>query len=167
MNYEERGKFVRKITSQVRDREYPYKSREKTKINWHDYNLAQCREIGDVTNLINLFDAKLGLSQQFAYKTIEREYDKKSVDHILNVIFQLTNEPVRKLEMFSVDGSGSPTSVKQNYAHDRQRQRGGKNAEKNDLLASSTLDPKHDHVYKIAVIGTEYKLFSGWISIYN
>jgi hypothetical protein len=79
----------------------------------------------------------------------------------------LTNEPVRKLEMLSVDGSGSPTSVKQNYAHDRQRQRGGKNAEKNDLLAFSTLDPKHDHVYKIAVIGTEYKLFSGWISIYN
>jgi len=69
--------------------------------------------------------------------------------------------------MFSVDGSGSPTSVKQNYAQDRQRQRGGKNAEENDLLASSTSDPKHDHVYKVAVIGTKYKLFSGWISIYN
>ena len=103
------------------------------------------------------------MSQQFAYKTIEREYDKKSVDHILNVIFQLTNEPVRKLEMFSVDGSGSPASVKQNYAQDRQRQRG--HAEENDLLASSTSG--HDHVYKVAVIGTKYKLFSGWISIYN
>ena len=215
MNHEQRGNLVRKIISQVRDREYPYKTREKRKINWHDYDLAQCREIGDVINLIRelvnsavkrlepesakgpgrppvqpsdiakvlllqsylgvsnrvaegliyLFDAKLGLSQQFSYKTIERGYDRESVDRILDMIFQLTNEPVQGLEkIFSVDGSGSPTSVKQNYAHDRQRQRGGKNAEENDLLASSTSDPKHDYVYKVAAIGTEYKLFSGWIS---
>ena len=46
-----------------------------------------------------------------------------------------------------------------NYAHDRESQRGG--AEENDLLASSTSDPKHDYLYKVAVIGTKYKLFSG------
>jgi hypothetical protein len=87
------------------------------------------------------------------------------------MIFQLTNEPVQGLEkVFSVDGSGSPTSVKQNYAEDRQRQHRNKNknAEKitkrDDLLASSTSDPKHDYVYKVAAIGTKYKLFSGWIS---
>ena len=50
MNHKQQGKIVRKIISQVRDREYPYKSREKTRR--HDYDLAQCREIGDVINLI-------------------------------------------------------------------------------------------------------------------
>jgi len=148
MNHEQRGNLVRKIISQVRDREYPYKTREKRKINWHDYDLAQCREIGDVINLIRelvnsavkrlepesakgpgrppvqpsdiakvlllqsylgvsnrvaegliyLFDAKLGLSKQFSYKTIERGYDRESVDRILDMIFQLTNEPVQGLE---------------------------------------------------------------------
>ena len=66
--------------------------------------------------LIHLFDGKLGLSQHFLYK-IEGGYDKKSVDRILDMVFQLTNEPIRELEkVFSVDGSGSPTSVIQNYA---------------------------------------------------
>ena len=52
MNREQRGNLVRKIIGQVRDREYPYKSREKTKINWHDYDLAQCKEIGNMIDLI-------------------------------------------------------------------------------------------------------------------
>ena len=224
MNREQRGKIVRKIIGQVRNREYPYESREKTKINWHDYDLAQCKEIGDMINLIRglvdsavkrlelpvskgpgrpptppsdiakvlllqsymgvpnrvaggliyLFDGKLGLSQHFSYKTIERGYDKKSVDRILDMVFQLTNEPVRELEkVFSVDGSGSPTSVKQNYAEDRQRQKQSKTKSKSepkselklgDSWPASTSDPRHDYVYKVAAIGTKYKLFSGWTS---
>jgi hypothetical protein len=52
MNREQRGNLVRKIISQVRDREYLYESREKTKINWHDYDLAQCKEIGNMIDLI-------------------------------------------------------------------------------------------------------------------
>jgi len=27
-----------------------------------------------------------------------------------------------------------------------------------------TSDPKHDYVYKVAVVGTRYKLFTGWVS---
>ena len=118
---------------------------------------------------ICLFDRKLGSNQHFSYK-VEMGYDKKSVDRILDIIFQLTNEPVRELEKFSVDGSGSPTSVKQNYAEDRQSQRQKdrsktktKSEPKSDdnWLASS--DPKHDYVCKVAAIGTKYKLFAGWI----
>lgn len=229
MNREQRGNLVRKIIAQVREREYPYKPRERARINWHDYDLAQCREMGDMINLIRelvdsaverlglpvtpkgpgrppvppsdiakvlllqsylgvpnrvaegliyLFDGKLDLTEQFSYKTIERGYDKKSVGRILDMVFKLTNEPVRGLEkIFSVDGSGSPTSVKQNYAQDRERQRQGKSTQSNSISNStlksksepghwpdSTSDPKHDYVYKLAVIGTEYKLLAGWIS---
>jgi hypothetical protein len=152
MNRAQRGNLVRRIISQVRDREYTYESRKDTKINWHDYDLAQCKEIRDMIDLIRelvdsavkkaelpvheglgrpsvtpsdvakvlllqsymgvpnrvaegliyLFDGKLGLSQHFSYKTIERGYDKKSVDRILDMVFKLTNEPVRELERYSL-----------------------------------------------------------------
>ena len=54
------------------------------------------------------------------------------------MVFKLTNEPVRGLEkVFSVDGSGSPTSVKQNYAQDRERQRQGKSTQPNSKSNST------------------------------
>ena len=231
MNRKQRGEFVRKIIAQVREKEFPYEGRPKEKVNWNDYDLAQCREIADMINLIRelvdsavkrieadsrqkskqpgrppvpasdiakvlllqsylgvpnrvaegliyLFSEKLGLTEEFSYETIERGYDRESVDRILDMVFNLTNEPVRELEkIFSVDGSGSPTSVKQNYAQDRKGQNGkrskGKNsspkstvkeASPNDSWPISTFDSKHDYVYKVAVIGTKYKLFAGWKS---
>jgi len=232
MNRKQRGDLVRNIIDQVRKQEFPYMEREKAKINWRDYDIAQCREIADMINLIcelvdsavkwidantpveprgsgrppkqpsdiakvlllqsyfgvpnrvaegliYLFSEKLGLNEAFSYKTIERGYDRKSVDKILDVVFNLTNKPVRGLEkVFSIDGSGTPTSVKQNYAADRQRQNRKKYSKGNDSSSNtcedetllndnwpcSTFDSKHDYVYKVAVIGTKYKLFAGWNS---
>ena len=231
MNRKQRGDLVRKIIVQVREQEFPYEEREKARINWRDYDIAQCREIADMINLVRelvdtavkwieantppeprgpgrppkqasdvakvlllqsyfgvpnrvaegliyLFSEKLGLNDGFSYKTIERGYDRKSVDKILDVVFNLTNEPVHDLEkVFSIDGSGTPTSVKQNYAADRQRQNRKKPKESKvssnscgdetlptDSWPKSTFDSKHDYVYKVAVIGTKYKLFAGWKS---
>jgi len=117
--------------------------------------------------MIHLFKEKLGLSKTFSYKTIERGYDKKAVYRILDLVFDLTNEPVRDLETtFSVDGSGSPTSVKQNYNADRQRQNSKRSREKSDQddkFALSTFK-KRDYVYKAAIIGVRFKLFASWKS---
>jgi len=231
MNRKQRGDFVRKIITQVREKEFPYEGRSRKKINWNDYDVAQCREIADMIGLIRvlvdsavdhieallpqgpkqpgrpprsasdiakvlllqsylgvpnrvaegflyLFSEKLGLTEEFSYKTIERGYDRESVDRILTVVFTLTNEPVRELEkVFSADGSGTPTSMKQNYAEDRKRQN-RKRTRYNDAVSEtmvqetasddrwpvSTCDLSHGYVYKVAVIGTKYKLFAGWKS---
>lgn len=61
---------------------------------------------------------KLGLSEKLTPKDIERAYDDSDVAAILMEVFRMTNEPVRERE-FSIDGSGMPTSIKQNYANDR------------------------------------------------
>lgn len=231
MNRKQRGDFVRKIITQVREKEFPYEGRPKEKINWNDYDVAQCREIADMIELIRelvdsavdhieamvppgrkqpgrpprsasdiakvlllqsylgvpnrvaegliyLFSEKLGLTEEFSYKTIERGYDRESVDKILDVVFTLTNEPVRELEkVFSADGSGSPTSNKQNYAQDRKRQNRGQSTGRNassklpgkdtppdDRWPAPPFDAQHDYVYKVAIIGTKYKLFAGWKS---
>lgn len=222
MNHKQRGDFLRKVIDQVREKEFPYESREKKKVNWSMYDVAQCQEIADMIELIRelvdsaverleklkpkaqrgpgrpptppsdvakvlllqsyldvpnrvaegmiyLFSEKLGLSKGFSYKTIERGYDRESVNEILNMVFNLTNEPVRDLEKrFSVDGSGTPTSVRQNYNADRQRQNAKRSKSKgkgeaHDSLPPST-DKKHDYVYKETIIGTKYKLFAGWTS---
>jgi len=232
MNRKQRGDLVRKIITQVREKEFPYKERQKEKINWNDYDIAQCREIADMIDLIRelvdsavqwieahasqeskqpgrppvsasditkvlllqsylgvpnrvaqgfiyLFSEKLGLTEDFSYKTIERGYDRESVNKILNVVFTLTNEPVRELEkVFSVDGSGSPTSNKQNYAQDRKHQNKGQSTGKNASSKTTgkdtppddrwplppPFDAQHNYMYKVAVIGTKYKLFAGWKS---
>lgn len=231
MNRKQRGDLLRGIIHQVREKEYPYEKRPKAKVNWSDYDIAQCREIADMINLIRelvdsavrrienespqeprgpgrpptsasdiakvlllqtylgvpnrvaegliyLFSEKLGLREEFSYKTIERGYDRKSVDRILDLVFKLTNEPVRELEkVFSVDGSGTPTSINQNYAQDRKRQNAkrsngkkspsksaGEDAAPKDIWPTSTFHSKHDYVYKVAIIGTRYKLFAGWKS---
>ncbi len=109
------------------------------------------------------------MSKSFSYKTIERGYDRECVDKILDMVFRLTNEPVKELEkVFSVDGSGTPTSVKQNYNADRQRQNAKRSKSKGKKEAHGSLpgssDKKHDYVYREAIIGTKYKLFAGWKS---
>jgi hypothetical protein len=40
---------------------------------------------------------------------------------VLRKVFELTNVPVEKAEhSLSIDGSGLPTSIKQNWANDRE-----------------------------------------------
>ncbi len=107
--------------------------------------------------IIVLFGEKLGISGEFSYKTIERGYDRRAVNEVLDEVFALTNLSVRGLErIFSVDGSGQTTSNKRNYAQDAQQRRYKKD--------SSGRVMKHGYVYNVAVIGVKYKLFSAWRS---
>jgi len=209
-----RGDLVRKIITQVREREYPYERRHAKEIRWTSYDVAQCNEIADVIELIRVlvdraeerlsarnppsprgpgrppvspadvtkvllaqsyFGApnrvaegilrllwrNLGLQEPFSYKTIERGYDKAAVNALLDEILTLTNLPVRGLEkIFSIDGSGSPTRSRQNYADDRGRQR----RKSGGARASRAAFPKGkmDYVYSVATVGVSYKLVSSW-----
>lgn len=115
--------------------------------------------------LAYLFSERLNLKTNFSYKTIERGYDRRSVNEILNAVFTITNKCVSGLEkIFSVDGSGTPTSIKQNYARDREMQRKKQPKEGNDAFPRSAFTSKHDYVYKEAMIGVKYKLIAGWVS---
>ena len=67
-----------------------------------------------------LFQEKLGISSHFSYKTIERGYDRESVNKILDEIVVITNESVEGKETtFSFDGTGFSASNKENYADKR------------------------------------------------
>lgn len=115
--------------------------------------------------LIRLFWRNLGLRECFSYKTIERGYDRRAVDEVLDEVFALTNAPIRGLEkVFSIDGSGTPTHTRQNYSEERERQRG--NARRRRGTEGSTEFPKgdHDFVYSIAMVGARFKLISSWQS---
>lgn len=106
---------------------------------------------------LELFGAKLGLTQGFTYKTIERGYDRRRVNQVLDEVLRLSNVPVRGLEhVFSVDGSGQPTRAKDNYERDRAHQSDRKR------VAGLWPDGRHDYVYNVAVIGVTYKLIAGW-----
>ena len=94
--------------------------------------------------LMILFDDKLGIEEEFTYKTIERAYGDSKVIQILELVFELTNEPVADKETkFSIDGSGMPRSVKQNWAQD-----------KDDDEKCAGYDKM------VGMIGTTYKLYS-------
>ncbi len=72
---------------------------------------------------VHLFAEKLGITQSFSYKTIERGYDKEAVDEILDEVMKITNEAVQGKETtFSFDGTGFSNSTKVNYAQRRQAQ---------------------------------------------
>lgn len=74
--------------------------------------------------LVRLFMEKLGISEAFSYKTIERGYDPSPVSEILREVFRLTNEHGNARETtFGVDGTGEPTSSKVNYESVRSEQR--------------------------------------------
>jgi transposase len=70
--------------------------------------------------LLLLFREKLGLSQEFSYKTIERAYENPQVVALLDQLFELTQDSIRNLETgLGVDATGLPKSVKKNYADDK------------------------------------------------
>lgn len=60
-----------------------------------------------------LFREKLGLNKRFSYKIIERGYDWKAVNEILDEIVIITNETVEGEEVtYSFDGTGFAASNK-------------------------------------------------------
>jgi len=86
--------------------------------------------------LVRLFKEKLGIANEFSYKTIERGYDPSPVSEILQEVFRLTNEYGNaKEDTFSVDGTGDPTSTKVNYESVRSEQR-KENKEEEDTSSS-------------------------------
>ena len=60
-----------------------------------------------------MFKEKLGLKDTFSYKTIEGAYENPLVTPILGEIFRMSQEPIDKEHIFSSDGTGLPTSMKQ------------------------------------------------------
>jgi len=106
----------------------------------------------------------LGLKSVFSYKTIERGYDREAVNEILDEVQRLSNIPVQNLEKaFSIDGTGTPTHMKQNYALDRERQnRERKGEDDTDVADDSFPEGQHDYVYSVSVVGVKYKLFASF-----
>ncbi len=77
--------------------------------------------------LLFLFQEKLGISQHFSYKTIERGYDREKVNKIMDEVVAITNECVENKEKTcSFDGTGFSASNKENYAAKRQKQNSSK-----------------------------------------
>lgn len=119
--------------------------------------------------LLLLFREKLGISEHFSYKTIERGYDRKAVNKILDEV--VTNECVENEEKTcSFDGTGFSASNKENYANKRQKQ----NSKKSQIKSQSASDEQiHDSFpmsdstskkgfsYCVMGIGVRYKLISG------
>jgi len=71
-------------------------------------------------SLVWFLREKLGITEMLTAKDIERAYDDSDAIAILIEVFRMSNEPVRDKETrFSIDGSGMPTSIKQNYANDK------------------------------------------------
>jgi len=218
VNISQREALLHKLIDQARSQELPYEKRPKKRINWSEYDVAQCNEIADALDLIrDLVDAaasrvrarsppektgpgrpptdaasiakalllqsylgvsnrvaegfvrmlgpKLGIDESFSYKTIERGYDREAVDAILDEALRISNAPIEGLEKtFSVDGSGTPTHMKQNYAYDREHQRQGRKGKGKDaaLMANTFPEGHHNYVYEVSTVGTEHKLIASY-----
>lgn len=114
--------------------------------------------------MLRLFWRNLGIRSTFSYKTIERGYDREAVNELLDEVRALSNVPIQGLEeAFSIDGTGTPTRMKQNYAKDRERQ----NRDRKDEDGTEAADdgfPKghHDYVYSVAVVGAKFKLYASY-----
>lgn len=94
--------------------------------------------------LVLLFKEKMGIKHAFSYKTIERAYEDPFVTLILNEVFKMTQEPVKELEKnFSADGTGLPTSIKQNWERDRDDE-----------------EKRAGYDKMVAMVGTTYGLIS-------
>lgn len=96
-------------------------------------------------SLVQVFKEKVGITEDLTYKDIERAYSHRDVQDILDRIILMTNEPIKDKETkFSIDGTGMPTSIKQNYESDNA----AKKASGYDML--------------IGMIGVEHKMFSAF-----
>jgi transposase len=128
---------------------------------------------------LDLFKEKLGIESSFSYKTIERGYDRDSVNEIMDEVTRIMNETVEGIEVtFSFDGTGFSSSNKENYAAKRQSQnskKGKKSANKssdkgqdkkqeedpNDSLPKSESKTKRGFTYSVMGVGIQSKLVAG------
>lgn len=71
-------------------------------------------------SLVWFLREKLGISEKLSAKDIERAYDDSDVIAILMEVLRMSNEPVKDIDTkFTIDGTGMPTSIRQNYASDK------------------------------------------------
>jgi transposase len=136
--------------------------------------------------LLLIFREKLGIARHFSYKTIERGYDRKAVNEILDEVTRIINETVEgKEKRFAFDGTGFSGSTKENYAEKRRkqnakrkekksrgkkrtgkRQKGGETGGKgdkapSDAFPSSDLGGARGFTYALTGVGVRYKVISG------
>jgi transposase len=112
--------------------------------------------------LLLLFGEKLGISREFSYKTIERGYDRTAVNRILDEVVALTNAPIQGLEkVFAPDGTGFPSSRKENYADRRQRQP-SEGREEGAWPPGEVPGPYRIPVFGAGMIGVRFKLYTAW-----
>jgi transposase len=117
--------------------------------------------------LLKVFDTKLGISETFSYKTIERGYDPERTKLIFDEIFKLTNEWSNFVEdTFGTDGTGDPVTNKVNYESKRSDQRKElekkeKGRNKQDINASWP-SKKHDFQYDVISAGMHTKIIAGF-----
>tara|TARA_Y100000310_G_C20619432_1_gene782448 strand:+ start:508 stop:1641 length:1134 start_codon:yes stop_codon:yes gene_type:complete len=123
--------------------------------------------------LLLLFWEKLGINQNFSYKTIERGYDREAVNEILDEVTRITNETVKGKEVtFSFDGTGFSASNKENYAAKRQKQNSKKSNDSSDdtvddHFPKSNSNAKMSFTYSVIGVGVQYKLISGMATCPN
>lgn len=123
--------------------------------------------------LVRLFKEKLGIANEFSYKTIERGYDPSPVSEILREVFRLTNEHGNAKETtFSVDGTGEPTSSKVNYESVRSEQRSRKDHDDDDddghdVAASPAWPSKHEFQFTVSSVGVHTKMYAGFGTIHD
>jgi len=123
--------------------------------------------------LLLMFREKLGIGRHFSYKTIERGYDRKAVNEILDEVTRIVNETVEgKEKQFAFDGTGFCGSSKENYADKRQRQnakrkgtesRGASDEPLADAFPASDLDGTRRFTFALMGIGVRSKLISGMV----
>jgi transposase len=121
--------------------------------------------------LLFLFQEKLGISEHFSYKTIERGFDREKVNIILDEVVAITNECVKDDEKdASFDGTGFSASNKENYAAKRQKQNSKKSRTKsqpaeddqsNDSFPVTNLTSNKGFSYCVMGVGVKHKLISG------
>jgi len=120
--------------------------------------------------LLDLFREKLGIDRSFSYKTIERGYDRETVNEVLDEITRIMNESVEGIEYtFSFDGTGFSSNNKENYAAKRQAQNSKKGSKKggkketipNDSFPESATKSKRGFTYSVMGIGVHTKLVAG------
>jgi transposase len=121
--------------------------------------------------LLFLFQEKLGITQHFSYKTIERGFDREKVNIVLDEVVAITNECVKDDEKdASFDGTGFSASNKVNYADKRQKQNSNKSRtksqpekddESDDGFPVTNATSNKGFSYCVMGIGVKYKLISG------
>ncbi len=117
--------------------------------------------------LLRVFDAKLGISQTFSHKTIERGYDPERTRAISDEVFRLTSEWSNFAEnIFGVDGTGDPTTNKVNYESKRAEQRRehekNKDTKHNDEVMGAWPSKRKDFQYSVLSGGIHTKVIGGF-----